>query len=315
MQAAIDRAIPRHAGAAVTTRAVHLERLQAGLTELCRTLVPAATVVWSPSELPRGAAASSIIACRLLAGPDDDPMGGSSATPCELPMTATLRILDTTVGESIALHASGRVFEYVIQSGDDVEAIRDGLLAVIAADPGPLVDATFTAAATPVPDPDPDIEDLITIAALELGDLYHLRLRQSTTGLASLTVITTGAGIAQSVDVRSWIELQAVSTSRSPRTGAAAVLSTILGRRNLPIAQRILERYGLAFTGAPGRIVGIDALAGPAWQSRSAVTFYVAQVGLAVEPVGAITRARATLEARGATADPITISLDVDTEE
>lgn len=299
----------------MTTRAVHIERLQAGLIELCETLVPAATVVWSPSELPRGAAADLIIACRLLAGPDDDPQGGASATPCELPLTATLRILTATAGESIVLQASGRSFEYVIQAGDDVEAIRDGLLAVIAASPGALVDATFAAAATPQVDPTPDIEDLITIAALELGDLYHLRLRQSTAGLASLTVNTTGAGLAQSVDVRSWIELQAASTSRSPRTGAAAALSTILSRRNLPQAQAILERYGLGFTGSPGRIVGIDYLSGPTWQSRSAVTFYISQVGLVVEPVGAITRARATLEARGATTAPITISLDVDTEE
>jgi hypothetical protein len=299
----------------VTTRAVHLERLQAGLIELCETLVPAATAVWSPSELPRGAAADLIIACRLLAGPDDDPMGGSSATPCELPLTATLRILDAVEDESIVLQASGRSFEYVIEAGDDVAAVRDGLLAVIAASPGSLVDATFEADATPIPDPDPDIEDLIQIEAESLGDLYHLRLRQSVSGLASLTVNTTGAGLAQSVDVRSWVELQAVSTSRAPRSGAAAALSAILGRRNLPAAQAIMERYGLAFTGAPGRIVGIDALAGPSWQSRSAVTLYVSQVGLVVEPVGAITRARATLEARGATTAPITISLDVDTEE
>jgi hypothetical protein len=290
----------------MTTRAVHIERLQAGLIELCNTLVPAATVVWSPSELPRGAAADLIIACRLLAGPDDDPLGGSSMTPCELPLTATVSILDAVIGESIALHVSGRVFEYVIEAGDDEGDIRDGLLAAIAAEPGSLVDAEFA--------PGPG-GDQFTIEAESLGDLYHLRLRQSVSGLASLAVDTTGAGLAQSVDVRSWIELQAVSTSRSPRSGAAAALSTILGRRNLPAAQAIMERYGLAFTGSPGRIVGIDALAGPAWQSRSAVTLYVSQVGLVVEPVGAITRARATLEARGATAAPITISLDVDTEE
>jgi hypothetical protein len=61
-------------------------------------------------------------------------------------------------------------------------------------------------------------------------------------------------------------------------------------------------------------VVSLDALSGPAWQSRSAVTLYVSQVGLTVEPVGAITRARATLQARGATTAPITIPLDVDTE-
>lgn len=289
----------------MTTRVVHIERLQAGLVELCRTLVPAATVVWAPSEFPRGAAADLIIACRLLAGPDDDPLGGASATPCTLPMTATLTILAATAGESIKLEASGRSFEYTIEIGDDIEAVRDGLLAEINADPGPLVDATFAAAST----------DAIEIAAAELGDLYHLRVRQSTPGLAALAVGTTAAGLAQSVDVRSWVELQALSTARAPRSGAAAALATILGRRALPAAQGILERYGLAFTGAPGRIVGLDALSGPAWQSRAAVTLYVSQVGLAVEAVGAITRARATLEARGATAAPITISLDVDTEE
>lgn len=289
----------------MTTRHVHIERLQAGLVELIRTIVPAATVVWAPSEFPRGAAADLIVACRLLAGPDDDPIGGAAATPCTLPLTATLTINAATVGESIALHASGRRFEYTIETGDTITDVRDGLLAAIAAAPGSLVDATFVASST----------NAIAIAALELGDLYQLRVRQSTPGLAALVVNTTGAGLAQSVDVRSWIELQAFSTSRAPRAGAPAALAQILGRRNLPVSMTILERYGLAFTGAPGRVVGLDALSGPAWQSRSAVTLYVSQVGLVVEPVGAITRARATLQARGATPDPITISLDVDTEE
>jgi hypothetical protein len=288
----------------VTTRAVHIERLQAGLVALIREIVPAATVVWAPSEFPRGAAADLIVACRLLAGPDDDPMGGAAAVPCVLPLTATLTINAATVGESIALHASGRRFEYVIQALDDVEVVRDGLLAAIAAAPGSLVDATFAASST----------NVITIAALELGDLYQLRVRQSTPGLATLTTLTTGAGLAQSVDVRAWVELQAFSTNRAPRAGAPAALAQILGRRNLPIATAIMERYGLAWTGAPGRVVSLDALSGPAWQSRSAVTLYVSQVGLTVEPVGAITRARATLQARGATTAPITIPLDVDTE-
>ena len=289
----------------MTTSLVHIDRLQAGIVALCRALVPAATVVWSPSELPRGAAADLIVACRLLAGPDNDPIGGATATPCTLPLTATLTILVATVGESIVLQASGRSFEYVIESGDTLTDVRDGLLAVIAASPGSLVDATFTASGAAS----------IAIAALELGDLYPLRVRQSTAGLASLVVVTTGAGLAQSTDVRAWIELQAVSTNKAPRSGAAAALAQILGRRNLPAAMAIMERFGLAFTGNPGRVVGLDAIAGPAWQSRSAVTLYVSQIGLAVEAVGAITRARATLTARGATAAPITISLDVDTEE
>lgn len=289
----------------MSTRAVHLERLQAGLVALIREIVPAATVVWAPSEFPRGAAADLIIACRLLAGPDDDPMGGAAAAPCTLPLTATLSILAATVGESVALHASGRRFEYVAEAGDDESDVRDGLLAAINASPGSLVDATFAASGA---------ED-IAIAAIELGDLYQLRVRQSTPGLASLVTLTTGAGLAQSVDVRSWVELQAFSTNRAPRAGAPAALAQILGRRNLPVSMALMEQFGLAWTGAPGRVVSLDALSGPAWQSRSAVTLYVSQVGLTVEPVGAITRARATLQARGATAAPITISLDVDTEE
>lgn len=299
----------------MTTTRVHLERLQAGLTELVRTLVPAATVVWAPSEFPRAAGAELMIACRLLAGPDSDATGGDSRTPCTLPMAATIQILNVTAGESILLCASGRRFEYVIQPGDDVPMVRDGLLAAINAEPGSLIDATFEPAATPVPDPDPAVEDLITIEALELGDLYKVALRQSTPGLVSMTTTETGDGLAQSVDVRSWIELQAFATDRTPRGGAAAALSQIKGRLKLPVATEILERYGLAVTGTPGRIVTLDALSGPAWQSRSAVTFYVSQLSLAVEPVGAISRVRATIEARGATPDPVEILIDVDSEE
>lgn len=287
----------------MTTRPVHLERLQAGLVELITTLVPAATVVWAPSEFPRGAAADLIVACRLLAGPDDDPMGGSTATPCDLPLTATLTILVPTAGESIALRVSGRQFEVTVQPGDTITDVRDALLAAIGAAPGSLVDATFTASGGAA----------ITIAALSLGDLYQIGVRQSTPGLATLVVDTTGAGLAQAVDVRCWVEIQAFSSDRAPRGGAAAALAQILGRRNLPVAQAILDRYGLALTGAPGRVVSLDALSGPSWQSRSAVTLYLSQVGLYVEPVGAITRARATIEARGQTPTP-TISIDVTAE-
>ncbi len=287
----------------MSTRTVHIARMQAGLIELCRTLVPDATVVWAPSELPRAAAAETIIACRLLAGPDDDPMGGASATPVELPLAATLTITDAIEDESVALRASGRRWEYTIEAGDTVGDVRDGLLAEIAAAPGPLVDATFVASGAAS----------IAIEAAALGDLYKIAVRQSAE-IATLVVTETGRGLAQSVDVRSWIEIQAATTSRAPRSGASAALAQILGRRQLPTATGILERYGLAITGAPGRIVGLDALSGPAWQSRAAVTLYVSQVGLAVEPVGAITRARATLSARGVNPDPITISLDVDSE-
>lgn len=283
----------------MTTAAVHLDRLQAGTTALLRALAPTATVVWAPSTLPRASAADLVLACRLLSGPDADPIGGAGATSVTLPLAATLQILDVTAGEAVLLLASGRRFEVVAGVGDDVTAVRDAMLVAIG--DAPLVNATFTAAGA----------DSIAIEALEFGDLYKLGVRAAP-GLASLVVTDTAVGVASSVDVRSWVEIQAFSANRAPRVGAAAALADIRARARLPSSLEILDAYGLSFSGPPGRVVGLDGMTGPTWESRAAWTAWISQLSLVAEVVGGIERARATIEVRGGTPEPVEIDIDTD---
>lgn len=284
----------------MTTSIVRLDRLQAGLTAALASVHAGVTVVWAPSEFPRAAATDLVIACRLLAGPDGDPIGGDTATPATLPMTATLRVLAPVIGAGAILFASGRKFERTFASIDP-EAERDAWLADILV--RPMVDATFEASGA----------DAITIEALEIGDLYKLAVRGSASGLVSLTIDTTAAAIVSTCDVRSWIELQAYSSNRYPRTGAAAALNRIRGSLRLPSIVQIFDTYGIGVTDTPGRVVTLDALAGPAWESRSALSFYVAQLSLAAEAITPIDRVYGTIQARGATAAAITLEMDTDT--
>lgn len=284
----------------MTTTVVRLDRLQAGLTAALRAALPSATVVWAPSEFPRASANALVLACRMLAGPDADPIGGESLTPATLPMTATLVVIAPVIGEAGILFVSGRRFEHVFAS-TDATAERDAWLAEILDDP--MVDATFEAS---------DV-DMITIAATEFGDLYKVSARGSASGLVSLTVNTTETGLVQAVDVRSYVEIQAYSTSKFPRSGAAAMLNRFRGRTRLPTIANILDAHGLGFVGTPGRVVTLDALAGPTWQSRSALTVWISQLSLAAETAPRIERVRGNVYARGAGA-PIQVPIDTEPE-
>jgi hypothetical protein len=97
-------------------------------------------------------------------------------------------------------------------------------------------------------------------------------------------------------EATSLVEVQCFGT-REPRNGAAAMMSRLLSRLSLPIARDIFERFGLTLNpvGAPA---SIDALSGPQWESRSALTLQVTQVQLAAEPVEVVEVVRGTIEAR-----------------
>lgn len=280
----------------MTTNVVRLDRLQAGLTAALLAVRPSATVVWAPSEFPRPAAADLVFSCRLLSGPDSEPIGGDSCTMTRLPMAALLTLGVPVVGESAILFASGRRFEHVFAS-TDVEVERDAWLDELAVDP--MVDATFGPSGT----------DAITIEALELGDLYKL----SALGSAELEVTTAETALVQAADVRSWVEIQAYGSSRYPRSGAAAALNAFRGRLNLPMVASILESYGLGLVSGSSAALALNALAGPTWQSRAALTVYIAQLSLAAETVASIARVRATLSARGVNpAADVPIPIDVE---
>jgi hypothetical protein len=267
----------------VTSLPVRLDRLQAGLVAWARTMLPDATVVWGPSEYPRESGRRQLVAIRMLTGPSDAPLGGAAAPTMILPIAATWRA--PVPGDTVGLRLSGRAWEYQLLAGDDPTDARDALLAVVldAAGVGPLVSATFEAAGT----------DEITIAGTELGDLYQI----SAYGTQCEVVIDDDVvAQVQVSEATSLVEVQCFGT-REPRNGAAAMMSRLLSRLSLPIARDIFERFGLTLNpvGAPA---SIDALSGPQWESRSALTLQVTQVQLAAEPVEVVEVVRGTIEAR-----------------
>lgn len=280
----------------MTTAPVRLDRLQRGIVAWISAALPDATVVWSSSEYPRPDAGPLLVSVELIAGPDDAPLGGASSTPAELPLEATytLASVGSGAGSSVGLDVSGRSFEYTIQSGDDVTDARDGLLARIGTDP--MVSATFTPASTAA----------IGIEALELGDLYGLAVRQSEPGMASIAVVSSQLCRVSSSDVVSQLRIEAFGTSRYPRTGAHSALARLRAAARLGGAREILDAHGLSLVGPAARVVPLNRLAGPGWESRSAWTVQIAQISLAAEAVGRITSIRGSIEYRGATAAPIT---------
>lgn len=267
----------------MTTEVVRLDRLQTGLRAWVTALFPDITVVWS-GEYPRERTTPTYVTLVKIAGPRSAGAGSWSKTTHALPMSATLTVTDATPGRRATLRASGRRFSYKAQAGDDVEAVRDGLLAVIdvGGDPGPMVSATFSARGT----------DAIEIVGLEAGDLYRL----SAQGLASLTIDTTIACKVQLDEVVHTVRLQAYSTSRHPRSGASRVVAKILGSRELDPGIAVLDAYGLDVV--PGNPVDLDSMAGPVWESRSAIDLDVSQLSLAAAPGNRITQVRTDLLVR-----------------
>lgn len=272
----------------MTTRPVRLDRLQAGIVAWLRQVLPAATVVWGPSELPRGAASDLLVAARFLTGPTESPIGGAATPTTTLPTVARLTVDPAAVpGDSVRVEASGWAWEYTLVGGDTPALARDALLARMTVAPV-LVSATFAAQGTAS----------IDVAALELGDLYQLRAG----GPATWTVLDSEVAIVQASEVSALIELDFRATNRYPLGGAAAACSRVQSTLALPSVAELLDAYGLGVSplGAPAQI---DALSGPVWESRSVLSIRVSQLTLAAEAPGLIESVSATLVARSVTRD------------
>lgn len=298
---------------------VRLDRLQVGLVAWVRACVPTATVCWSKTGMPNEAGSAQQITLRMLTGPDDEELGGSSCSRAVLPLSAIWRVLPAALdaeGASVALAASGLRWETTIGADPTLESIRDAMLAAITAgevEGESLISATFTAIDL---DPDDEEDDIdggeILIEAITLGDLYKVAALSTDPGLVELEVVTQQAGSVTTTDVRTLVEVQAWTRDVTPRGGASSVLSPIKMRGKAPAAKDVLDRFGLALTGGgPERIINLDALSGPRWASRAAFSLYVSQIAIHAEPQGAIERVRGTLVGtRGATA----VSVSIDTE-
>lgn len=256
--------------------AVHISRLMAGVIASLDTIA-GVTSVWAPSEYPRPGGTPGLIAARLLDGPSTAVIGGESVREAELPTAA--RMAFDAGGGTVRLHASGFYWE---AAGASATAVRDAMLAAIAAEP--YIDATAAAFGT----------DAIDLADAALGGLHGLGV----SGPASIAVQATERAVVQTGEVQSTVEVQAFSTQRYPNDGAADLLSTWLGGLWLPSHQRILERFGLVVLGPRPAVVDLTAQAGPSWESRAAIRLAIGQVALRAELLEPIERVVLNMEAR-----------------
>ena len=281
----------------MSTSPIRLDRLQAGLFAAVGALLPAATVVWGPSALPREAASAVLVSLQLLAGPT--PSGAPSIASWLLPLSVRLTVGPVEAGETVGLEVSGRRFEHVAADTDS-EAARDGLLAEIGdVERNAMVSATFAAVST----------DAIDITADAIGDLYNLRA----VGPCELATLTEQLAIAQLDEVESIVRVQIASTDRDVRTGAHASMAKLRHSLALPSTIDLLAAFGLTLAAPSAPVVPLDYLAGPVWQSRAYTDLRVRQVAVAAEAAGPVLSAVAmSLEFRD---DPATITSDLSVEE
>lgn len=266
--------------------AVRLDRLMAGVgASLIAALGSTSTVLWAPSEWPVTTTTTGALAvAKLIGGPSSSPLGGESVREVELPTEA--RVVLTGAG-TVRLRVAGMWWE---------ATSRDALLAAIAAEP--YTEALFA----------PDGLDAIEIAG-NLGDLYDLGV----SGPATLTVLATERGVAQTSEVQATVEVQVYAAQRYPHGGAADLLSRWLGTLFLPSSERIFERFGLAVLGPRPGVVDLTTLGGgPDWEGRAAVRLPIGMISLAVETLEPIERVTMGFTGIGQPPDPITFNAEAE---
>ncbi len=251
---------------------VRLDRLQAAIVAALAAAVSGATVLWGASEYPREAAAETLLQARIVAGPS---ITVSSHDTRRLPTSVRFSITEAVEGEAIVLCASGLRWEYVVQADDTTEIIRDALLELVGEEP--MISATFSAVSVGEEDPVPAID----VEADELGDLWDVSVGA---GSAEVEVLESTIAEVEFGDVVTLVEIQAYSQNRYPTGGAMTALSRFLSRCRLSSIRAIFDAYGVSPQDASVEPINLDALSGPAWQSRSAVSIRFAQAYVAAEP-------------------------------
>ncbi len=263
-----------------------LPRLQRGLTAYARHVLPEATVLWGHGEYPEAAAASVLVAARIVSGPRADARGAENAAVRPMPTTARVRF-DAGPGP-IVLAISGMRWVYDAPAGATAEQTRDALAAQIGTDP-PL------AASVAVEGGD----------ALRLegppGSLYPLQAQ----GRAAVEVEAASLATVTVSDEVARVEFQAFAASTSLRRSAATATQALRAARRRGSARRVLAAHGLSIVGDPGHVVDLPHMAGPAWASRSALSMAVAAVAVTADPVDTIDALSLHLTARGPTTDHV----------
>lgn len=275
----------------MATRAIRLDRMQAGLVAWVSSVLPSTTVVWGKQSLPRESAAASLATFSVIAGPRSAGQGGGSMRPWTLITTATITVPAVAEGDYLTIRASGTSATHQVTAGEDgdTEAARDSLLAELQAS---SITATFAAAST----------NQITISASP-GDIYDL------IGQGVSVVTTASAPYAVQVDEAVYrVELQISSTDPSPMNGASSLMAELCASTDLPVPEAIRELCGLRVD--MGNPINLSRLSGPDWQSREVVDIEVTLISLATSQAQALVQILANIEVRNdlATLETIEVS-------
>lgn len=239
--------------------------LQAGIIAWLDSLFPTATVLWDNSEHPRAASTSVTLIARIVSGPNAE---GFSVTSRLLPTSAVFRITGATAGQGIYAEAAGRSWSYTPQPGDDVTAVRDGLLALMTAEP------------TIAADIEEDGVDGIALDVNAVGDLWNLAVR----GEIAIEIEEADLAEVEAGDVHYTLEVEALSTGRYPRAAIQAV-AELQRRLRADGTSAVLDPYGISVNEQLGTsIIRIPTLSGSRYEGDAAIRFGASQYSVTATP-------------------------------
>ena len=250
---------------------VRFDRLQQGLFEALAGL--ADVVTWVYGEQPKGAESLLSLDLAVPEQPGLRPHAFTSATllPAD---SITISVDSLTVGQRQIVRLNGFDYRHDVSGADTLTTVRDDLLGQIQTGEAGAVTATANGA------------DRLDLAADFLGGLRRLELLGADLGAEG--AVFSGEAVDERLgSVVNTVSIQAFSKGRSPRDGAASIISAAKDRLRDKDVIGELCRYGLALrTRAPA--VNLSAVAGAHWETRYAFDLDVVTATVAVTPAAQI---------------------------
>lgn len=259
---------------------IYYDRLMRGLRQAVINALPASptpTVVWSPSEYPRGSD-TPFVALRMISGPDArdarlDSLGGTSLLP------TTIRVTVTAVEGNLGYIGCAGSYWVLDVAGtaagmdlETVEEYRDRWIAELATT-GHSLDATITPVST----------NAFDIVGTNLWSLYGFGAR----GECSHSVTGSTLAKVKTVDAIMRCEVQCFSSTRYPRGGAMETATRIMSAIELSPSYDVLDSHGLSVVGSLP-IIDLTTLSGPGWESRAALTLDISSRTFIAEAIDII---------------------------
>ena len=268
---------------------IRYDWLQHGLLEAVRAAVPSdqdPTIVWAPSEYPRGS--GLFIALRMLSGPDlrdgrMESLGGAIQAPVTIRVTCDAG----TEGERGRIACNGGWWTVETETEGDHTELRDAWVEMLAT-AGHAIQADLTPVST----------NQFDIDGTRLWSLYGF----AASGNVSYTITDSQITRAKTADTILRCEIQVFSASRYPRGGAMDVATSIMSALELQASYDILDSHGISVLNMLP-IVDLTTLSGAGWESRAALTLDVGMRTYTAEIIDTIDSYTGSLTLRGAGSD------------